>query len=274
VEKGGGEGIKMPANVDYIFSVLLKREIARKSDEIADRVEEIIEGHFPVQPEEELDKTQINRFMGIAYSSDNKKSLQEFIEHQAEKERKAKKKPKLWTANNLDTHILNMVEKIVKTDSKDVFESALREAESHRKGIAEEFECLFSWNNVPGKDSEKVLKFIGKKSDIDWMENATVEKSQDGRSIDVVNGKNSAKITISERKKRATLTISGGRTYKLEVKKENDERKIYEADKLATRDNLILGIALELLKRFATHFGIHYLYISKVGGQNVRKTEE
>ena len=261
----------MPANVDYIFSVLLKKEIARKSDEIADRVEEIVEGHFPVQPEEELDKTQISRFTGIAYSSDNKKSLQEFIEHQANKESKAKKKQ--WTANDLDTHILNMVEVIAETDSKEVFEEALREAESHSKGIAEEFECLFSWNNVPGKDMEKLLKFLVKYSDIDWMENATVEKSQDGRSIDVVKGNSSAKMTISERKKRATLTISDGRTYNLEVKKENDERKIYEVDSVATRDKLILDIALELLKRFATHFGIHYLYLSKGGRQNVRKTE-
>ena len=262
----------MSANVDYIFSVLLKKEIALKSDEIAERVEEMVHGHFPVQAKEKLDKAQISRFTGIAYSSDNKKSLQEFIEHQAERERTAKKKQ--WTANDLDTHILNMVEEIAETDSKDVFESLLREAESRRKGIAEEFECLFSWNNIPGKDSEKLLKFIGKNSDIDWMENATVKKSSDGRSVDVVKGNNSAKITISERKKKATLTLSDGRTHGLEVKKENDERKIYEADKVATRDKLTLGIAIELLKRFATHFGIHYLYISKVGGQNVRKTEE
>lgn len=261
--------MKMPANVDYIFSVLLKKEIARKSDEIAGTVEQIVNKHFEkLDREQRLDRTQISRFTGIAYSSDNTKSLQEFIEHQAERESKAKKKQ--WTANDLDTNILNMIEEIAETDSKDVFESLLREAESHRKGVAEEFECLFSWNNVPGKDSEKVLKFIGKNSDIDWKENATVKKSQDGRSIDVVNGNSSAKITISERKKRATLTISDGRTIDLKVKKENDERKIYEADKVATRDKLTLGIALELLKRFATHFGIHYLYISKVGGQNVR----
>lgn len=263
----------MPANVDYIFGVLLKKEIALKSDKIAGTVEQIVNKHFErLDREQMLDRAQISRFTGIAYSSDNTKSLEEFIKHQANKESKAKKKP--WTANNLDTHILNMIKEIAETDSKEVFVSALDEARERMPDIADEFECLFRWNNVPGKDSEKLLKFIGKKSDIDWMKNVTVKKSQDGRSIDVVNSKNSAKITISERKKRATLTISGGRTHELKVKKENDERKIYEADKVATRDKdkFILGIAIELLKRFATHFGIHYLYLSKGGGKNVRET--
>jgi predicted hydrocarbon binding protein len=262
----------MARNKDYVLGVLLKKEIALKSDEIAKEVEELIKKHFESHPEYKLERTQINRFTGIAYSSDNKKSLQEFIEHQAEKESKAKKKP--WTANDLDTNILTMIEEIAENDSKEVFESALREAGMRMEGIAEEFECLFSWNNVPGTDSEKFLKFLGKHSDIDWMENAKVDKSQDGRSIDIVKGKNSAKITISERKKKANLTISDGRTHDLKVKKENDERMIYEVDGVATRDKRILDIALELLKRFATHFGIHYLYLSKGGRQNVRETEE
>ncbi len=158
----------MPADVDYIFGVLLKKEIEYKSDEIAERVEKIVNNHFDAQPKEKLDTTQINRFTGIAYSSDNMRSLQEFLKRQAGKERRGKKKT--WTANDLHEHLLKQISYITKKDSVDVYQEALSQ----------------------------------------------VEKIMTG-----------------------------------------------EFDK-ANRERIIREISIELLKRFATHFGIHYLY--KAGG--------
>ncbi len=112
-------------NISYVFSVLLKKEIALRSDEIARDVEKLIEEHFGshLKEENKLETTQINRFTGIAYSSDYTKSLQEFVEHQATKEKKAKKKP--WTINNLDKKILKRIKEIAGTDSKQVYETVL-----------------------------------------------------------------------------------------------------------------------------------------------------
>ena len=255
----------MPTNVDYVLGVILKKEMALKSDKIAEKVEELIENHLKRSPEDELTGTQINRFIGIAHSSDNRKSLQEFIKQQAGKERKEKKRTKPWTANELDKNILNMIKEIAETDSEEVFVNAFNEAKDSMGSMAEEFECLFSWDNVLGMDNEKLRGFLIAGFDIGWAKHAEIRKSEDGKRIHVLKDENSAKIIINEGKQKATLIIDNKKACVLKVEKENNERNIYEWDKAEKREKLVQDIAIELLKRFATHFGIHYLYRVNVG---------
>lgn len=168
----------MSVNVDYIFAVLLKREIARESDEIAETVEQIVDNHFATKPKKELDKAQINRFTGIAYAGDTKKDLERFIQKQRGRGREA------WTEKGLDERLIDEIRKIAKEASEAVYEYALtRVKENVDASLANEF------------DSEK-------------------------------------------------------------------------------RKELIHNTAVELLRKFATHFGIYYLYKAEEGGQNVRETEE
>ena len=86
---------------------------------------------------------------------------------------------------------------------------------------------LFSWDNVPGTDNEKLLSFL-KYGDpkIDWVENAEITKSDDGKTVHISKEKNSAEITINVMEKKATL-ISNGKTYDLKVKKKNGKLNIY-----------------------------------------------
>jgi hypothetical protein len=79
----------------------------------------------------------------------------------------------------------------------------------------------FSWHDVPGADNEGLLSFLRNDFDIAWAENSEILKSDDGRTIRIVNDRNSAKIRINEKKEKATLKISARRTYNLKVKKEN-----------------------------------------------------
>jgi hypothetical protein len=254
----------MPTNVDYVLGVILKKEIALKSDEIAEEVEELIKEHFESPPGDELDSTQINRFIGIAYSSDNRQNLKRFIEQQAVKERKEKKKTKPWTANALNEELLGRIKEIVATDSKEVFEDAISNVRDSLGDITKEFECFFSWNNVPGVDSEKLRSFLVDNFGIDWAKDEEFSKSEDGKSINISKGENSAEITIG-RRNRATLLVNNKKVCTLTtVKGEGDALNIYESDKANKREKLIQDVAIELLKRFATHFGIHYLYRAKV----------
>jgi len=170
--------MKMPANVDYIFSVFLKKEIVRESDEIAERVEKIVDGHFPIQPKEKLDKAQISRFTGIAYAGDTKKDLERFIQKQAGKGKEA------WTVKRLNECLLDEIRKIVKNDSANAYKDA-------------------------------------------------ITKVKETVDVDVAN----------------------------KFDRENSKE-------------LIHNTAVELLRKFATHFGIYYLYNAEKGGQNVRETEE
>jgi hypothetical protein len=105
---------------------------------------------------------------------------------------------------------------------------------AHKKGVEDgvlpkiKDRYLFSWDNVPGTDSERLLLFLREDLHIDWVENAETHKSDEGKTIRIAKDENSAEVEIDENKEKAILKISDGRTYDLKVKKENGKLNIYE----------------------------------------------
>ena len=87
---------------------------------------------------------------------------------------------------------------------------------------------LFNWDNVPGNDSEMLLKFLKDDLGIKWLENVTISKYNHDTIINITAGEHSAEIIMDERKKNAKLKIDNSRTYVLEVKKEGDELNVYQ----------------------------------------------
>ena len=87
---------------------------------------------------------------------------------------------------------------------------------------------LFNWDNVPGNDSEMLLKYLKDDLDIKWLENATISKYNHDTIINITAGEHSAEIIMDERKENAKLKIDNNRTYVLEVKKEGDELNVYQ----------------------------------------------
>jgi hypothetical protein len=90
---------------------------------------------------------------------------------------------------------------------------------------------IFSWENVPGNDSERLLRYLLNDRDIGWAKSAEIHKSDDGKIIRIFKDENSAKLMIDETEKKVTLKISDGRIYYLEVKKENGKLKICDMSK-------------------------------------------
>ena len=88
---------------------------------------------------------------------------------------------------------------------------------------------LFSWDDVPGNDSKKLLKYLQTDHNINWTKSAEISKSDDGKVIYIVKDENSAEIMIDEEKEKATLKISNGETHNLKVKKEDYKLNIYDA---------------------------------------------
>jgi len=88
-------------------------------------------------------------------------------------------------------------------------------------------EYLFSWDNVPGNDSERLLRFLRDDLNIGWVENAEILKSDDSKIIRIFKDENSAEIMIDEKKGKATLKIGDDRTHNLQVKKEGSKLNIY-----------------------------------------------
>jgi uncharacterized protein YjbI with pentapeptide repeats len=84
---------------------------------------------------------------------------------------------------------------------------------------------LFSWDNVPGNDNEKLLRFLRDVFDIGWAGNAEIGKYDDGKTIRIFKDEYSAEIMVAEEK--ATLKFSDGRTHELKVKNENGKLNIF-----------------------------------------------
>ena len=90
---------------------------------------------------------------------------------------------------------------------------------------------LFSWNKVPGNDSERLLRYLKENHNTVWAENAEICKTDGGKNIRVCKDENSAKITIDENEEKATLKIGGKEPHHLKVKKENYGLNIHETFK-------------------------------------------
>ena len=105
----------------------------------------------------------------------------------------------------------------------------------HRRDILFEIltpriEKLFSWDDVPGNDSKKLLKNLKKDYDINWAESAEIRKSCDGKTICIFKDENSVEIIIDENEETATLKISDGRTHDLEVERECGRLNIHPCE--------------------------------------------
>ena len=85
---------------------------------------------------------------------------------------------------------------------------------------------LFCWDDVPGTDSERLLRYLRTAHSISWTRDAKIQKIDDGKTIRVSKGDDSVRITLDEAKKEATLKFSDDTTQKLEIKEENGKLKI------------------------------------------------
>lgn len=80
----------------------------------------------------------------------------------------------------------------------------------------------FSWDDIPGDGSKRLLKYLINDHGISWAESAKIRKSDDGKTIHIFKNKKSVEIKINENKEKATLRIRYGITHDLKVEKKND----------------------------------------------------
>ncbi|ODS36129.1 hypothetical protein BEH94_01855 [Candidatus Altiarchaeales archaeon WOR_SM1_SCG] len=100
---------------------------------------------------------------------------------------------------------------------------------------------LFSWDDVPGNDNVRLLKFLKDDLKIKWVENAEIEKSED--CITITKKNNSLIFKLNKEENKVILTdakykinffifkISGVGTHKYISKEEDSKLKIYEDSK-------------------------------------------
>ena len=67
---------------------------------------------------------------------------------------------------------------------------------------------LFRWNEIPGNDNERLIKFLRKEYGVPWVNTANIEKINDDKTISLSNENNSLLLTLEYNENKASLKIS------------------------------------------------------------------
>lgn len=139
------------------------------------------------------------------------------------------RKYKIKTIIEFSPKDTSLIAPVYKENPKD-FEEVLKRAKANNP--KEILICIdgffFSWDNVPGNDSNRLKKSLKNFFGIGWAENAEIRKSSDYKTIDIFKDGNSAEIIIDEKEEKALLNINDNITYELIVKKDNGKLEIYD----------------------------------------------
>lgn len=100
---------------------------------------------------------------------------------------------------------------------------AIREAVNKLKE-----QYLFCWDEVPGTDGAKFIEFLKENYDVDWARTENIEKTDDGKVINVSSENNSFSLRLNNEKTKAILTIDDERTDRLTAKIDNGRLNIYK----------------------------------------------
>lgn len=93
-------------------------------------------------------------------------------------------------------------------------------------------EYLFSWDEVPGNDSGRLIEYLKQEFDIGWVETAKIEKIDNVRIIRVTTEKNYLSLGLNNEKTMVNLKIDDGRSAEFMTKSENGKLNIYVGDKI------------------------------------------
>jgi hypothetical protein len=89
---------------------------------------------------------------------------------------------------------------------------------------------LFSWDEIPGNDNGKLIKFLSQEFGIDWLKTARIERNDDGKTI-IVSNYEDEKINIllrlNDEKNTVNVIIHDVKTDEFIVKMENGRLNIY-----------------------------------------------
>ncbi|MCZ7360334.1 MAG: P-loop NTPase fold protein [Candidatus Methanoperedens sp.] len=108
-----------------------------------------------------------------------------------------------------------------------LYERILSEGKLQRALIALQDAYAFSWDDVPGKDQSRLIKFVKQNFNIDWAETAEIDKINNGKTINVSSGKSHLSIALNNEKTKVNIEPDKNRTEEFKVRAEGGKLKIY-----------------------------------------------
>lgn len=92
---------------------------------------------------------------------------------------------------------------------------------------------LLNWDEIPGNDNGRLIEFLKRKSDNDWVDTARIEKTDDRNTIKVSSENNSIYLRLNNNK--TEVKIDKHKNAKLIAKQENGILNIYESSSLVDK---------------------------------------
>ena len=86
---------------------------------------------------------------------------------------------------------------------------------------------LFSWDDIPGNDTSRLINIIGNMFRIEWIKTATIEKIDNGKTIKASTRNNSLSLKLNDEKTRVSLTVNDVRTDEFITRMNNSKLNIY-----------------------------------------------
>jgi hypothetical protein len=137
----------------------------------------------------------------------------------------------------------------------EAIERALESINKNRTGYV--VEQVFLWQDVPGVDNHRLIDFLKREFNVNWLDNPEIIKFPDGNTIKISHGSKSILIKLNDKKDKAVLTINRKNLYEftfspwLEVLYRGQSIKEFEANSLLLSinsliANLVLALALEV----------------------------
>jgi pheromone shutdown-related protein TraB len=106
-------------------------------------------------------------------------------------------------------------------------------------------EYLFNWNEIPGKDNRRVIEFLKKNHNAEWLDNANIEKLDDGKAVCICADREKIFLHMDEKKGTVILSIDKKNTFEFGVEKENGKLNVYKPQTMTDMmDNKLFRIIL------------------------------
>lgn len=97
--------------------------------------------------------------------------------------------------------------------------------------VSDQYEYLFSWNDIPGDDNERLIGILKERFDIEWAVNAKIEKIDDVKTIRLSSENHYVSLKLTDDESKVILETDDDRTDQFIAKMEKDKLNIYQFDK-------------------------------------------
>lgn len=88
-------------------------------------------------------------------------------------------------------------------------------------------EYFANWNEIPGKDNQRLLKYLANKFYFDWIEHANIEKNPKGNIINIFDDRNKILLLLNVWKTKVSLVMDRRKVCDFAVRVQNSGLEMY-----------------------------------------------